>query len=182
MPQPSWRQMMRLRRLGFPALIAALTAAIPFVAARGDLRVAAQPADHFKALGPDRSQASDDSLFFPNQFEAATAAQPDPASFVLFSLCRRAPFTSTSLYAPIAGSNADAIVGDRQFELVDGTLCYEPQNEQNIVVNPTNQSNVVTSANDYRFGFQAYVYASSDGGNTYTNVLLPGWDSFVGEK
>lgn len=173
---------MRLRRLGFPALVAALAAAAPFVAPRGDVRVAAQAGDHFKALGPDRSQASDDSLFFPNDFEAATAGRPDPSGLVFFSRCRRAPFTTTSLYAPFPASNADAIVGDTQFTLVDGTKCYEPQNEQNIVVNPTDDTNVVTSANDYRFGFQAFVYASTDGGNTFTNVLLPGWDSFSGAQ
>jgi hypothetical protein len=101
---------------------------------------------------------------------------------VFFSLCRRAPFTSTSLYPSFPATNADAIVGDTQFTLVDGTTCYEPQNEQNIVVNPTNGQNVVTSANDYRYGFQAYVYASGDGGNTFTNVQLPGWDSFSGAQ
>src|SRR5215471_21317285 len=122
--------------------------------------------DHFKPLGPDKSQAArDDSLFFPNEFEAATASQPDPNGLVFFSLCRRAPFTSTTLYAPFSGVNADAIVNDTTFPLVDGTLCYEPQNEQNIVVNPTNAQNVVTSANDYRFGFRAQVYFSTDGGN-----------------
>ncbi|HZC86827.1 MAG TPA: hypothetical protein VE266_07520, partial [Steroidobacteraceae bacterium] len=101
--------------------------------------------DHFKALGPDKAQAaSDDSLFYPNQFEAAAAARPDPNGLVLFSMCRRAPFTSTTLYAPLSGGNADAVVGDTTFALVDGTQCYNPQNEQNIVVNPTNSLNVVT--------------------------------------
>src|SRR4029077_20502704 len=93
-----------------------------------------------------------------------------------FSLCRRAPFTSTNLYSPLAGGNADAVVGDTTFTLVDGTQCYNPQNEQNIVINPANSQNVVTSANDYRFGFQALIYFSTNGGATFTDVLLPGWD------
>lgn len=137
---------------------------------------AAQPLSHFKALGPDKAQGGDDSLFFPNDFEAAAASHPDADRLVFFSRCRRAPFTSTTLYAPFTGDNTDAIVGDTTFTLADGTTCYEPQNEQNIVINPTNPANVVTSANDYRYGFRAFVYASADGGGTFSNVLLPGWD------
>lgn len=142
----------------------------------------AQGPDHFKALGPDKSQASDDSLFFPNDYEAAVASHPDPNDLTFFSLCRRAPFTSTTLYAPFSSVNVDAIVADTTFELVDGTLCYNPQNEQNIVINPTNSQNVVTSANDYRYGFQELVYVSNDGGDTFTDVLLPGWDAATGGK
>ena len=141
---------------------------------------AAPQADHFKALGPDKSQAREDSLFFPNDFEAAAASHPDPNGLTFFSLCRRAPFTSTTLYSPISGANVDAIVNDTKFTLVDGTQCYNPQNEQNIVINPTNSRNIVTSANDYRFGFQHQVYVSTDGGNTFTDVSLPGWDFFSG--
>lgn len=137
-------------------------------------------ANRFKALGPDRSQGRDDSLFSPLDFEAAAASHPDPNALVFFSLCRRAPFTSTTLYSPISGANVDAIVGDTLFTLVDGTQCYNPQNEQNIVINPTNNQNIVTSANDYRNGFQALIYFSSDGGSTFTDVSLPGWDSFSG--
>ncbi len=144
------------------------------------LAQAAPQADHFKAVGPDKSQVREDSLFFPNDFEAATASHPDPNGLTLFSLCRRAPFTSTTLYSSIAGTNVDAVVNDTTFTLVDGTECYEPQNEQNIVVNPTNSQNIVTSANDYRYGFQALIYRSTDGGNTFSDILLPGWDSFSG--
>src|SRR5262249_21937527 len=61
-----------------------------------------------------------------------------------------------------------------------GTLCYQPQNEQNIVVNPTDGQNVVTSANDYRAGFEEFMYVSHDGGQTFSNVLLPGWDTATG--
>ncbi|MGI9102102.1 MAG: sialidase family protein [Terriglobales bacterium] len=142
----------------------------------------AQAGDHFKALGPDRSQGNDDSLFYPNQYEAAVASHPDPNGLVLFSLCRRAPFNTTSLFSAFSGGNVDAIVADTTFELVDGTFCYNPQNEQNIVINPTNSQNIVTSANDYRYGFQHLVYVSNDGGNTFTDVLLPGWDPATGGK
>jgi hypothetical protein len=153
---------------------------IAVLAAFSQVANAAPPADHFKALGSDKSQGRDDSLFSPLDFEAATASRPDPNGLVFFSLCRRAPFTTTTLYAPFSGVNADAIVNDTTYPLVDGTLCYNPQNEQNIVINPTNSKNVVTTANDYRFGFQALVYFSTDGGNTFTNVLLPGWDPATG--
>src|SRR5260370_25448138 len=145
--------------------------------------VAAQAApedDHFKALGPDKSQARQDSLFFPNDFEAAAASHPDPNGLTFFSLCRRAPFTSTTLYLPISGANVDAVVNDTKFTLVDGTQCYNPQNEQNIVINPTNSQNIVTSATDYRFGFHALIYFSNDGGSTFADVMLPGWDPATG--
>ena len=142
--------------------------------------LADQGGSHFKALGPDKAQGNNDSLFYPNAFEAAVAAKPDPNGLVFFSLCRRAPFNSASLYAPLAAGNVDAIVADTLFTLADGTQCYEPQNEQNITVNPTNSSNVVTSANDYRYGFQALIYTSFDGGKSFANVKLPGWDPASG--
>ena len=80
---------MKLHRLGFSVLIATLAAGL-FLAAPD--HVSAQAADQFKPLGPDRSQPTPE-LFFPNDFEAATAAHPDPAALTLLSLCRRAPFT-----------------------------------------------------------------------------------------
>src|SRR5437588_12799440 len=144
------------------------------------LAQASGPADRFKALGPDKSQATKASLFYPNDFEAAAARHPDPNGLVFFSLCRRAPFTSTTLYSPFSSGNVDAIVGDTTFPLVDGTQCYEPQNEQNIVVNPTNSQNIVTTANEYGYGFQALIYYSTDGGNTFSDVLLPHWDPATG--
>ena len=163
-----------------PATIGAILLALSLALGNITVAQAAQPLSHFKALGPDKAQGGDDALFFPNDFEAATASQPDPNGLVFFSLCRRAPFNSTTLYSPFSGVNADAIVNDTTFTLVDGTKCYEPQNEQNIVINPTNSANIVTSANDYRYGFRAFVYVSMDGGNTFSNVLLPGWDPATG--
>ena len=160
-----------LRALAAIAAIASISALVPAGAALGA---------HFKALGPDKAQSNDDSLFYPNDFEAAVSSQPDPNGLIFFSLCRRAPFNSTSLYAPLAAGNADAIVADTLFTFADGTQCYEPQNEQNITVNPTNSSNVVTSANDYRYGFQALIYTSFDSGKSFANVALPGWDPASG--
>ncbi len=139
--------------------------------------------DHFRALGPDKAAAArggDDSLFTPSDFEAAAAAHPEPNRLTYFSLCRRAPFTSTTLYSPITGRNADAIVNDTAQTYVDGAKCFRPQNEQNLAINPTNERNVVTSANDYRAGFQAQVYVSTDGGHQFSNVALPGWDPASG--
>ena len=40
--------------------------------------LADQGGSHFKALGPDKAQGNDDSLFYPNAFESAVAAKPDP--------------------------------------------------------------------------------------------------------
>ena len=158
--------------------LAALLLAVGYLG----VALAAQPANHFKALGPDKAAGGDDDIFFPNDFEAATASHPDSNGLVFFSLCRRAPFNNIALYSPFSGVNADAIVGDTTFTLADGTQCYEPQNEQNIVINPTDDLNVVTSANDYRYGFRAQVYSSRDGGNTFSNVILPGWDPATGGK
>src|SRR5216683_1484712 len=174
MKESNFRSLNKWFRMSLVVCLVALASAV-------SVRAQAAPqADHFKALGPDKSQAREDSLFFPNDFEAAAASHPDPNGLTFFSLCRRAPFTSTTLYSPISGANVDAIVGDTLFTLVDGTQCYNPQNEQNIVINPTNSQNIVTSANDYRFGFQALIYYSKDGGHKFSDVLLPGWDSFSG--
>lgn len=52
----------------------------------------------------------------------------------------------------------------------------DAQNEPSISVNPTNPRNWVAGANDYRFG-DAWpgVYASRDGGKSWTGQLLPGY-------
>jgi len=132
------------------AAVAAFALALSVAIGHSRAAQAAQPADHFKALGPDKAQGGDDTLFFPNDFEAVTASRPDPNALTFFSLCRRAPFTSTTLYSSFSVVNANAIVNDTTFTLVDVTKCYNPQNEHNIVINPTNESNVVRAANDYR--------------------------------
>ena len=171
--------MTSLARISVFAVVFA--AALALIAASGSAVSAAQLLDHFKAIGPDKSQANtDDSLFTPNQYEAAVTGRPDSNGLTFFSLCRRAPWNSSSAYGPFAANNADTIVGDTTFPLVDGSQCYNPQNEQNIVINPTNSSNIVTSANDYRYDSFASVYTSSDGGNTWTDVVLPGWSNSTG--
>ena len=87
----------------------------------------------------------------PQQYEEEAADNPVTGTQSLFSQCRYAPFAGhTDIYAPFAAWEHDAIVGDTQFPFADGTSCYNPQNEQNIVINPTNTANVVTSANEYR--------------------------------
>jgi hypothetical protein len=170
-----------VNRIASLARMAALIGVLALFAASGSTVSAAQPLDHFKALGPNKSQINtDDSLFTPNQFEAAVTSRPDANGLTFFSLCRRPPWNSSSTYGPFAANNADAIVGDTTFTLVDGTQCYNPQNEQNIVINPTNSSNIVTSANDYRYDSFASVYTSSDGGNTWSDVVLPGWSNSTG--
>jgi hypothetical protein len=142
----------------------------------------AQASDHFKALGPDRYQGGDDSLFWPSDFEQAVARHPETGSYAYFSRCRYAPFTSSSFYSPFASNNADTIIGDTTFTLAGNTTCYEPQNEMNIVSNPTNPNNLVTSSNDYRYGFQEYIYYSTDHGTTWHDVLLPGWSALTGAQ
>src|ERR1700757_90078 len=141
---------LRLRLVEVGCALSVATA-LTLIGVLGDAQVAqaaGQSGSKFKALGPNKAQGGDDALFFPNDFEAAVASQPQPNALTFFSLCRRAAFDTTTLYSAFPPSNVDAIVGDTTFTLVDGTTCYNPQNEQNIVINPTNRLNVVTSAND----------------------------------
>jgi hypothetical protein len=138
--------------------------------------------DHFKSSSPTPLGTPDDNLRTPADFEAAAAAHPNPAGQVLVSRCRFAPFSGDpSFYSPFTGGVTDAIVGDTTFALAMNTHCYNPQNESNIVVNPTNSNNVVTSANEYRID-GAEVYVSMDGGATWTNVVVPGRTGFTGGK
>ena len=106
---------------------------------------AADSGNRFKNTAPDPLAGNDDGLFTPAQFEAAMAARPDPSGKIFVSRCRFAPFSSaTALYAPFAGTQtADAIVGDTTFSFADGTKCFNPQNESNIVINPTNANNII---------------------------------------
>lgn len=55
-----------------------------------------------------------------------------------------------------------------------------PQNEPSIAVNPTNSSNLVAAANDYRIalttgGAWLGYYSSRDGGHSWSNNLVPGF-------
>ena len=137
--------------------------------------------NHFRSSTPDPLAGGDEGLRTPADFEAALASRPDANAKVFVSRCRFAPFSnSTNLYTSFAGTQtSDAIVGDTQFFFADGTHCFNPQNESNIVVNPNDPKNVVTSANEYRFdGDSAYV--SKDGGKTFTDVVLPGLTGSTG--
>ena len=125
-------------------------------------------------------------------YESLAAANPIPGNLVglpgknalvLFSQCRA--LTSVT-YGAFASGESDAIVGDTQFAFAAplpgvSQTCYNPQNEHNIVVNPTNGDNLVTSANEYRGNVHA-VYVSTNRGTSWTNAVLPGWTRDSGGK
>src|SRR5215467_15715982 len=119
------------------------------VAVGGASPAAAAARDRFKATIPDGGQGEAGELRTPPQFEEAAADHPTTFSQALFSRCRRAPFTSVGVYNPLTAPEHDAIVGDTAFGFADGTSCYNPQNEQNIVINPANALNLATSSNEY---------------------------------
>ena len=139
---------------------------------------AAAGGNRFKASGPDMGAGEASELRTPLQFEEEALNHPLAGAQVLFSRCRKAPFNAP-LYAPLAGQEHDAIVGDTAFAFADGSTCFNPQNEQNIVINPANDMNVVTSANEYRYNAHV-VYVSNNGGTSWTNVVLPGWTRSTG--
>jgi hypothetical protein len=106
---------------------------------------------------------------------------PAKNAYVLFSQCRAMAATT---FASLAAGESDAIVGDTPFDFaaaIPGLAgsCFNPQNEHNIVVNPVDPNNVVTSANDYRADF-GVAYVSYDRGASWRNVVLPGWTSATG--
>jgi hypothetical protein len=144
---------------------------------------AAPKGTHFKASGPDfTSGDDDDELRTPLDFELRAAeTRIGPSSLSFFSICRGVAGNVIPTYAPIVAPEADAIVGDTQFFFADGTHCFNPQNESNIVVNPANAANIVTSANEYRIDGNE-VYYSTNGGVSWHNVVLPGWTSSTGGK
>lgn len=140
---------------------------------------AAAGGNRFKATGPDMGAGEGSELRTPLQFEAAAQNNPLADRQVLFSRCRRAPFDAAGLYLPLAGQEHDAIVGDTAFAYPDGSTCFNPQNEQNIVVDPANDRHLVTSANEYRANAHV-AYVSMDRGATWANVILPGWTRDTG--
>jgi hypothetical protein len=138
--------------------------------------------DRFQATIADGGENEAGELRTPQEFENEALAHPQSNTQSLFSRCRRAPFNGTvGLYNPLTAPEYDAIVDDTLFELADGSTCYNPQNEQNILINPANPQNVVTSSNEYRIDGHA-VYYSRDGGHSWANVVLPGWTSSTGGK
>ena len=157
-----------LPRIGAVALLATALAAGSAFAAGGN---------RFKASGPDMGAGEGSELRSPLDFEEEAADNPQPNAQILFSLCRFAP--PPGPYAPLASPEHDAIVGDTQFGFADGTTCYNPQNEQNIVFNPADSKNIVTSANEYRINGHV-AYYTKDGGSTWHNVIMPGWTRDTG--
>jgi hypothetical protein len=103
------------------------------------------------------------------------------------ALCRSAPFNTTAAYAPT--SDIDAINGDAVNNSGSSNLgCRTPQNETAIAVDPSNAMHVVAAANDYRIccdftglnDSTAGAYTSFDGGQTWTNVMVPGLTAETG--
>jgi hypothetical protein len=158
-----------LPRVGAVALLAASLAAGTAFAAAGSNR--------FKASGPDMGAGEGSELRSPLDFEEEAADNPQLGAQILFSRCRFAPVPGP--YAAFAPPEHDAIVGDTQFAFADGSTCYNPQNEQNIVINPTDSLNIVTSSNEYRINGHA-AYYTRDGGATWHNVVMPGWTRDTG--
>jgi len=155
-------------------VVAALGLAFALLAVTNPPRVLAAN-DRFRATIPDGGAGEAGELRTPLQFEQQATNHPQSGTQSLFSRCRRPPFSGTvGLYDPIASPEFDAIVNDTAFSFADGSSCYNPQNEQNIVINPADTQNVVTSANEYRDNVHA-IYYSRDGGHSWINVFLPGW-------
>jgi hypothetical protein len=140
--------------------------------------------DRFQASGTVMGSADGGELRTVQDFEQAAQANPADKTNSLYSLCRKAPFNGNkSIYAPIVAPEHDVIIGDTLTTYADGTQCPNPQNEQNIVINPTNPKNIVTSSNDYRYGFGAcWAYVSTDGGASWKDVVMPGWTNISGSN
>jgi len=162
----------RIRRL-------TLASALALVACGLGAGAASAAGNRFKASGPDMGAGEASELRTPLQFEEEAANNPLVGSQILFSRCRKAPFDNANLYSPLAKTEHDAIVGDTTFGFADGTSCFNPQNEQNIVIDPSNAQHLVTSANEYRINAHV-VYTSDDRGVTWKNVILPGWTRDTG--
>src|SRR5258706_10463069 len=95
---------LRLRLVEVGCALSVATTLI-LIGVLGDTQVAqaaGQSGSKFKALGPDKAQGGDDALFFPNDFEAAVASQPQPNALTFFSLCRRAPLLMTAFYSSVS--------------------------------------------------------------------------------
>ena len=142
--------------------------------------------DRFQASASDTTGESGEiaEMHDLQHFDEDAAAHPVKGTLGLFSQCRFAPFNGqTNIYPALAANEHDVIIGDTLSTFADGTQCYNPQNEQNIVINPRNRDNIVTSSNDYRYGFGAcWAYVTTDGGATWHDVIMPGWTNITGAK
>ena len=165
----------RIRRVAILATTSLVAASL--LGGASGVSAASGGTDHFKATIADGGAGEARELRTPLQFEQEAANAPGVGAQVLFSRCRFD--LGAKVYASIGGHQHDAIVGDTQFVFADGTSCYNPQNEQNIVINPGNSQNLVTSANEYRATEQA-VYVSKNGGSSWTDVALRGWTRSTG--
>ena len=136
--------------------------------------------DRFRPSASDAGEGAEaGDTRSPAFMDEEAAAHPVSNAGALFSQCRFAPFAGqTNLYSAFGPNEHDVVIGDTAFAFADGTSCYNPQNEQNIVVNPTNRLNVVTSSNDYRGNGICAAYVSMDGGTTWHDYLMSGWNSF----
>jgi hypothetical protein len=172
-----------LRRLSLIAILALIGATI----LSGSTIAATGGKDHFRASATagggdtDTEGAEAAEQRDLQHFDEEAEANPVRGADALFSQCRFAPFAGQlSLYPALAANEHDVIIGDTLSQFADGTTCYNPQNEQNIVINPTNRNNIVTSSNDYRFGFGAcWAYVTTDGGATWHDVVMPGWSNIT---
>lgn len=175
-----------LRRLSLLAILGLIGATV----LSGSAIAASGGKDHFRAsatagggdTGSEGAEAAEQRDL--QHFDEAAQANPVKGAAALFSQCRFAPFNGQlNLYPALAANEHDVIVGDTTNAFADGTICYNPQNEQNLVINPTDRNNIVTSSNDYRYGFGAcWAYVTTDGGATWHNVIMPGWTNITMAK
>jgi hypothetical protein len=160
------------------AIVALLFGAcVCFVAAASGASAASAPNHEFKfdpTVNAPWANEADEEEFEP----------PDAAA----GLCRSAT-TIPLTYSALTAAERDVITGDQVNNSGFSNFgCTTPQNETTIAVNPTNTSNVIAGANDYRVccDFQAlndatgWGYFSFDGGQTWGNVQVPGLTAETG--
>jgi len=162
------------RRLRMTRSLAVISAAIAVVAA--SIGVAAGSTS---AASTDRGWKFRPTINAPWAHGAGDEDTDTPLAAV--GLCRSAPFTGTTAYAPT--TNTDVIVGDPVNNSGASNFgCRTPQNETAIAVDPTNPRHLVAGANDYRVCCDSaglndgtgWAYVSNDGGTSWTNVQVPG--------
>lgn len=106
--------------------------------------------------------------------QSMESAHPTPdANALLQHGWPKVPFVQGRVNFPSQFVNADMIANEQDAQPM--------QNESSIAINPTNPRNLIGSAVDYRGQSQTWVYYSTNGGDTWTNVQLgyphPGWRS-----